>query len=103
MPDRRNAVAYHYRPGSDYRRDRKRVVSATHQIAQTTVRNIVGQSSLDDILSERWLSTKTKPYSKVRPKSGEYLPPHRRSWRGYSAAGYHSGRWPNRLKPSVRK
>jgi regulator of protease activity HflC (stomatin/prohibitin superfamily) len=28
------------------------VVSATYQIAQTTVRNIVGQSSLDDILSE---------------------------------------------------
>ena len=28
------------------------VISATYQIAQTTVRNIVGQSSLDDILSE---------------------------------------------------
>jgi regulator of protease activity HflC (stomatin/prohibitin superfamily) len=28
------------------------VVSATYQIAQTTVRNIVGQSSLDDVLSE---------------------------------------------------
>jgi len=28
------------------------VVSATYQIAQTTVRNIVGQSSLDEILSE---------------------------------------------------
>lgn len=28
------------------------VVAATYQIAQTTVRNIVGQSSLDDILSE---------------------------------------------------
>src|SRR3984957_12956075 len=28
------------------------VVSAIYQIAQTTVRNIVGQSSLDDILSE---------------------------------------------------
>jgi regulator of protease activity HflC (stomatin/prohibitin superfamily) len=28
------------------------VVSATYQIAQTTVRNIVGRSSLDDILSE---------------------------------------------------
>lgn len=28
------------------------VVSATYQIAQTTVRNIVGQTSLDDILSE---------------------------------------------------
>ena len=28
------------------------VVSATYQIAQTTVRNIVGQSSLDDVLSK---------------------------------------------------
>ncbi len=28
------------------------VVSATYQIAQTTVRNIVGQSSLDEVLSE---------------------------------------------------
>ncbi len=28
------------------------VISATYQIAQTTVRNIVGQSSLDEILSE---------------------------------------------------
>lgn len=28
------------------------VIAATYQIAQTTVRNIVGQSSLDDILSE---------------------------------------------------
>ncbi len=28
------------------------VVSATYQIAQTTVRNIVGQSALDDVLSE---------------------------------------------------
>ena len=28
------------------------VVSATYQIAQTTIRNIVGQTSLDDILSE---------------------------------------------------
>jgi regulator of protease activity HflC (stomatin/prohibitin superfamily) len=28
------------------------VISATYQIAQTTVRNIVGQSSLDDVLSE---------------------------------------------------
>lgn len=28
------------------------VVSATYQIAQTTVRNVVGQSSLDEILSE---------------------------------------------------
>ncbi|HVC36443.1 MAG TPA: slipin family protein [Candidatus Dormibacteraeota bacterium] len=28
------------------------VVSATYQIAQTTVRNVVGQSSLDDVLSE---------------------------------------------------
>ena len=28
------------------------VVAATYQIAQTTIRNIVGQSSLDDILSE---------------------------------------------------
>jgi len=28
------------------------VVSATYQIAQTTVRNIVGQSSLDDVLSQ---------------------------------------------------
>lgn len=28
------------------------VVAATYQIAQTTVRNIVGQSSLDDVLSE---------------------------------------------------
>ena len=28
------------------------VVNATYQIAQTTVRNIVGQSSLDDVLSE---------------------------------------------------
>ncbi len=28
------------------------VVSATYQIAQTTVRNIVGQSTLDDVLSE---------------------------------------------------
>ncbi len=28
------------------------VISATYQIAQTTIRNIVGQSSLDDILSE---------------------------------------------------
>ena len=28
------------------------VTSATYQIAQTTVRNIVGQSSLDDVLSE---------------------------------------------------
>lgn len=28
------------------------VVSATYQIAQTTIRNIVGQSSLDDVLSE---------------------------------------------------
>ncbi len=28
------------------------VISATYQIAQTTIRNIVGQTSLDDILSE---------------------------------------------------
>ena len=28
------------------------VVSAIYQIAQTTVRNIVGQSSLDEVLSE---------------------------------------------------
>jgi regulator of protease activity HflC (stomatin/prohibitin superfamily) len=28
------------------------VVSATYQIAQTTVRNVVGQSSLDEVLSE---------------------------------------------------
>src|SRR6266567_2141398 len=28
------------------------VVSATYQIAQTTVRNIVGQSALDEVLSE---------------------------------------------------
>jgi len=28
------------------------VIAATYQIAQTTVRNIVGQSSLDDVLSE---------------------------------------------------
>lgn len=28
------------------------VVSATYQIAQTTIRNIVGQSSLDDVLSQ---------------------------------------------------
>jgi regulator of protease activity HflC (stomatin/prohibitin superfamily) len=28
------------------------VISATYQIAQTTVRNVVGQSSLDDVLSE---------------------------------------------------
>jgi regulator of protease activity HflC (stomatin/prohibitin superfamily) len=28
------------------------VVAATYQIAQTTVRNVVGQSSLDDVLSE---------------------------------------------------
>ena len=28
------------------------VVSATYQIAQTTVRNVVGQSALDDVLSE---------------------------------------------------
>lgn len=28
------------------------VISATYQIAQTTIRNIVGQSSLDDILSQ---------------------------------------------------
>lgn len=28
------------------------VVSATYQIAQTTVRNVVGQSSLDDVLSQ---------------------------------------------------
>src|SRR5438067_211609 len=28
------------------------VISATYQIAQTTIRNIVGQSSLDEILSE---------------------------------------------------
>lgn len=28
------------------------VVSATYQIAQTTVRNVVGQSTLDDVLSE---------------------------------------------------
>src|ERR1017187_1497203 len=28
------------------------VVSATYQIAQTTIRNIVGQTSLDDILSQ---------------------------------------------------
>ena len=37
------------------------VVAATYQIAQTTVRNIIGQSSLDDVLSEtEAINTKIK-------------------------------------------
>ena len=50
------------------------VISATYQIAQTTVRNVVGQSALDEVLSNTPTSmTKSRIFSTPLPPAGVFM------------------------------